>query len=130
MPLQLPPTVQSSPPVEILLRLIYDVLSAGYSLVGSENVTAHVGGGQAGGTLVTKQSVTVNVCASDDDSVKTLNALPGFQYFIRNTSANIVMIYPAQSEQFDGYAADAGYELEADGQITLTCATATIWHIN
>jgi hypothetical protein len=128
--LQLPATNQESPPSEILLRMIYDVLANGFALAGSEDVTAHPGGGQANATLMTKKTVNINVCATDDDSVKTLNALTGFQYLIRNTGVATVMIYPAQSEQFDGLSVDEGYELEVDGQITLTCVEQGVWHIN
>lgn len=129
--LRVPDITNFSAPSEILLYKIYWQLINGFSLIGTEdNITAHAGGGQASAYLLTKQFSNITTVATTGDSVKTLNALISFQYSIRNSGANTCTVYPATGERFDGLAVNEGYDLEAGGQILLTCVAQGIWKIN
>ena len=83
-------------------------------LTGGENaITAHVGGGQANATQLTKSVNGITVCASDNDSVKLPATAAGRVIFVSNMTAHICDLYPQAGEQIYGHLADVPHNMAA-----------------
>lgn len=98
-----------------------------YANTATNGVTALVGGGQTGATLLTTMINSVNTVASNGDSVMLPPSAPGMILEVDNNAANYTSVFPSTGENIDGLAANASIALAAGQSIFFTCAVAGTW---
>lgn len=111
--------------------------SVGYSMTGNlptQNVspalTAHAGGGQAAGLLLTRTYNRFNTVATAGDSA-LLPATAGiglqaYNLIVHNNGANSMNIFPASGEAINALGANAAYALAA-GKTAVFFGTGSLW---
>lgn len=87
-------------------------------------VAAHIGGGQAGATLITDPYSILTV-DNPNDSVKIDTSVIGKQMIVVNTDNNAANVYPLEGANFLGYATDAPILLNPFGFIIFIPNSAT-----
>lgn len=100
-----------------------------------DNIVAHAGGGQAGGTPLTAMINRVTVVATIADSVTLMPALMaqpncGLQILVVNAAANSLNIFPAPGDNINALGANAAYALAgaATKAVTFNCTGNGQWH--
>lgn len=91
------------------------------------SLVAHVGGGQALGTLVAADYNVFTTVASNFDSALLPVTSLGKVVIIKNTSANILSVFPQSGSSINGLGANASIDIPAGGQLEFTASTATAW---
>jgi len=109
----------------------YENLKDGNLLVGSDPaITAFAGGGQANAYQLTKKMNEVTVVAVVNDSIKVGSALVGRVYWITNSGANAMNLYPAVGEQISGGGANNPVSIAAGVSRRYICVIAGDWKFN
>ncbi len=102
----------------------------------ADNLTAHAGGGQASGLLLTSQNSRVTTVATAADSVVLPPAVAGLTVRVKNAAAaNAMNVYPASSAQggvtagdtINALAANTAISVAANKLIQFTCFTTGQW---
>jgi len=103
--------------------------TAGYSQVSAVNaLTAHVGGGQALGTPLTRQINRVTTVASGGDSVLLPAAIAGRWVTVINAAAaNAMDVFPASGEIINALPANTALSVVVGAPATFYCAVAGTW---
>lgn len=93
-----------------------------------DGVTAHAGGGQANGVLITANVVNVTTVATAADSLRLPPAISGVDIVVHNSAAvNSMNVFPATGETINGGAANAALAIGAGKSTTFTCLTNGAW---
>lgn len=85
-------------------------------------ITAFAGGGQGSAVALIAAYNEVTVCASDFDSVKLLTAVSGNVQYVKNSSANILSVFPFASDSFNTLAANLSIDVQP-GQVMMFTPT-------
>lgn len=94
----------------------------------ASTLTALVGGGQIGATLLTSVLSQVNGVASDHDSVILLNAASHFCQRVVNKSTHILDVYAQVGDTINGQSTNTPVS-QAPGSATMYCASQNgIWY--
>lgn len=91
------------------------------------NLTAHAGGGQANGVLITAMQAFFSVVASAGDSARLTNALPGLEIAVINQTATSMNVFPAVGEQINGLAANTQVPVAGSTVTVFFCGVAGQW---
>lgn len=95
----------------------------------SEGLTAHAGGGQGAGLLLTSMVNRFTVVGSAGDSALLPPGKPGMEITVINaTAATSMNIFPATGEQINAAGANAAFALAGAKTVTLFCTLAGQWH--
>ncbi len=93
-------------------------------------LTAFATGGQTNATVLTAYKNYFTTVASTDDSGKMPPAIVNLSMFVKNKGANSLRLFPNETENFDGLAADAHIDFPVGGTgIMFTCHTAGTWEV-
>jgi hypothetical protein len=116
--------------------LTFSVAAGGFPVEAtSDGLTAHAGGGQANGLLLTSQNNRVSTVATTADSVVLPPAIAGLTVTVMNSGANSMNVYPASAAQggvvggdaINALGANAAYSVAAAKQVQFTCYTTGVW---
>lgn len=91
------------------------------------DVTAFAGGGQASATALINQFNNVTVVATDADSVKLPVAFEGRYCIIKNSSSNILAVFPVTGGTIDGGAANASISIQPGHIVVFQARSSTAW---
>jgi len=95
----------------------------------ADNLTAHSGGGQANGLLLTAAYNRVTTVAAGNDSVLLPASLAGLDMVVINAaSANSMNVFPAVGEIINALSANTAFAVAANKTCTFYCCTAGQWH--
>jgi hypothetical protein len=95
----------------------------------ADNLTAHVGGGQANGLLLTAAYNRFTTVTSGNDSALMPPSLNGLDMVIINAAAaNAMNIFPALGDQINTLGVNAAFNLAANKTVTFYCCTSGQWH--
>ena len=111
--------------------------NVGYSMSGnlptqnvSPGLTAHAGGGQASGLLLTRTYSRFNTVATAGDSAllpaTASIGLQAYNLIVHNNSANSMNVFPASGEQINALGANAAFALAA-GKTATFFGTGSLW---
>lgn len=93
-------------------------------------ITAHAGGGQGSAVALTTQYNIVSTVATNGDSVKLPTASLGAVYFVQNTGAHTLAVFPNTSGTINGGAANASVNIVAGSQGIFTSSDSTNWNVS
>ena len=93
-------------------------------------VEALIGGGQTGATALAAEHNNVTVCASDFDSVKLPVAVKGQKITIKNSSANILSVFPFLAGTINAMAVNLSVDIPAFAERTFRGLSAIAWETN
>lgn len=93
----------------------------------ANNITAHAGGGQAGGVHLTAQINRITVAASPGDSVVLPPATPGQEIIIINNGANPIQVYGAGTDTINGQPDTVGVSQMPNSVAMYVSAQAGLW---
>lgn len=94
-----------------------------------DGLTAHAGGGQGSGTLLTAMMNRVTTVASAADSMLLVGSVAGMQIIVINAAAsNSMNVFPAAGEQINALGANTAFAVAANKTATFYCVTAGQWH--
>ena len=105
----------------------------------ADGLTAHAGGGQASGLLLTSKNNRITTVATAADSVVLPPAVGGLSVRVKNAAAaNSMNVYPASATQggvaggdsINALAVNAAYALAANKLVEFTCFTTGLWEAN
>lgn len=99
-------------------------------ILDTSEITAFPTGGQADAIVLSSYKNYTTVCATADDSLKMPPAILNLSVFHKNKGANSARLFPNETENFDGLAADAHIDFPVGGAgIMFTCHTAGTWEV-
>lgn len=90
-------------------------------------ITALAGGGQTGATALIGDFNDITVCASDYDSVLLPAAAQGKLCTIKNSSANILSVFPALADSINAMAVNLSVDIPAGAEVSFKAISAIIW---
>lgn len=90
-------------------------------------IIALVGGGQTGATALAAEFNNVTTVASDYDSVKLPTCSSGARYVVKNSSANILSVFPFLADSINALAVNLSIDIPAGGEMTFRGISATVW---
>jgi hypothetical protein len=102
-----------------------------------DGLTAHAGGGQANGLLLTSQNSRITTVGTAGDSVVLPPAVAGLSVTVCNgAAANAMNVYPASAAQggvtggdaINALGVNAAFSLAANKVMQLTCYTTGQWY--
>ena len=94
----------------------------------TDAITAHAGGGQANGVLLTSVFNRITVVGTAGDSVKMPAAKAGLMLTIANAdSTDSANVFPASGEKFNEGSADAAFALAANKRMIAFCVVDGTW---
>lgn len=99
-------------------------LEAGDAVTG---ITAKAGGGQTTATALTGEFNNVTIVVSDFDSVKLPSVASGGKVVIKNSSANILSVFPFLADSINAMAVNKSVDIPPGGEITFRGISAVIW---
>jgi hypothetical protein len=100
---------------------------SGYTIGSVTTGISAAGTVQANATAITTDNNIVSTVASGA-GVKLPTAVAGMRIYIKNTSANAVLVYPATSAIINSLSTNAAYSQAANASAFYTAATSTQWY--
>jgi hypothetical protein len=95
----------------------------------ANTITAHVGGGQASATQLTKHLNQVKTVASAGDSVKLPAAVQGLTVIVNNAAAaNALDCFPSSGNSINIQTADTALSIVANTTVMFICALTGTWN--
>lgn len=105
------------------------VFSRATGMTTANGLTAHAGGGQASGLLLTASINRITTVTSANDSVKLPPSVAGTSITVINAAAaNSMNVYPSSGEAINAIAADSPFAMVANKTATFHCAVAGTWN--
>lgn len=93
----------------------------------ADNLTAHAGGTQALGVLITVGLARFTTVATAGDSALLPPSLAGVQITVHNDGASSMNVFPATGETINAGAANAALAIGSGKATTFCCTTTGKW---
>lgn len=104
--------------------------NARQGILNTDKFTAFATGGQTNAKVLTAYRNYVTVVADPDDSCKMPPAILSKSVFVKNKGANSMRLFPNETENFDGLAADAHIDFPINNAgIMFVCHTVGTWEV-
>lgn len=93
----------------------------------ADTITAHAGGTQAAGLLLTAEINIVTTVASIADSVLLPVSAPGMVVYVENAAANSMQVFGSGTDTINAVATATGVAQAGGKSAIYFCATAGAW---
>jgi len=109
------------------LTIAGNTITSGYAIGSVTTGISAAGTVQADATAITKDNNIVSTVNSGE-GVKLPTAIAGMRIYIKNTSANAVLVYPATSATINSLSPNAAYSQAGNASAFYTAANSTQWY--
>jgi hypothetical protein len=92
-------------------------------------LVALAGGGQTGGTLISRTFSRFTTVASAADSALLPSAASGLTFTIKNGAANSMNLFPGVGDQINAAGANTAFAIAAGKMAQVSCIAPGIWEV-